>query len=905
MNQQSLVPLKAPTNPEIGSVRLHRKCACEETGATCARCTNKKSGLQRKLAIGASNDPLEQEADRVADQVMAAPGHSAVSAIPPRIQRYVGQTTEGTDSAPASVDHVIARSGRPLDPTLKRDMEQRFGHNFSQVRVHSGADAEQSVRDVNANAYTVGNNIVFGTGRFAPSSPEGRRLIAHELTHVVQQSGGDGTRTGRNNEKRAVSSIPAVNITGVSGLRLARSESDEEDGPRIARFGKEEVNELIDMWKEKIKNESDPKIKKQYKKYITNLRERRVVLGSNREKNLGKQSETEITHIHSLIGGTGPKAYMGGRNIKMKGAAGPKGSTVPDFTTSNVLGEIKNFNVFLPNLDEDTAEKNLKKLEKQIADRKEKGPFDIKQQTIVMDIRGQKATPQQLQKLGKTVAQRVGVPTKNIQIVIWDTPESSKPGSAKPAITSQTGVSSVKPPSQTTASKSPSTPKKSSIVKKVVTGAAIAAAVLSTESKATAAEKTETTSVAPKQPSPGASVAGSEKITPTTSAKPSIKPTVPVTTPATPTGKPPVTSEVKGVTPSQSTASNPTIPSGAVKPAAPTKAGSPTGSTSATSSSPGSAAALGGLAQIAEQYAKSSLADISVADARFKALADLEKKRDKIFEEMWSNPGQGMSVTFLFMSVIPKNGQPPRLEYLNLGTLPSTRQKTAFVGLSREQAVEIQELKKSDGLTVDDNITRNIWLKPLPSRDDGKTVEKPKETETTPTFIATTEAFIQNTLSLNKGNMLRYELSAFELLKQSSSTSSGYLANYEGLKLQIPHPLFNQLLTYFESRVRDKLTKTLDELNRKMEFYKKQLKDRREESWLSKIINSRGDIPLDPDMFNAPEAHLVSAAGNIKNGAYRHAEESLEKAEVMLNEKEAWLFRYDKGYFPAWHDSIQ
>ena len=67
-------------------------------------------------------------------------------------------------------------------------MEQRFGHDFSRVRVHSGPAAEQSAREVNANAYTVSHDIVFGAGRFAPSTPEGRRLIAHELTHVVQQT---------------------------------------------------------------------------------------------------------------------------------------------------------------------------------------------------------------------------------------------------------------------------------------------------------------------------------------------------------------------------------------------------------------------------------------------------------------------------------------------------------------------------------------------------------------------------------------------------------------------------------------------------------------------------------------------------------------------------------------------
>lgn len=76
-----------------------------------------------------------------------------------------------------------------LDPGTRAFMESRFGYDFSAVRVHSGTAAGQSARDVNARAYTAGHDIVFGAGRFAPGTPDGRRLIAHELTHVVQQSG--------------------------------------------------------------------------------------------------------------------------------------------------------------------------------------------------------------------------------------------------------------------------------------------------------------------------------------------------------------------------------------------------------------------------------------------------------------------------------------------------------------------------------------------------------------------------------------------------------------------------------------------------------------------------------------------------------------------------------------------
>lgn len=178
------------SSPHAGLL-LQRKCACGSPTSSltgkCAECTSKKR-LQTKLTIGASNDPLEQEADRVADQVMAAPAQSPLSAAPPRIHRFTGQATEGAGTAPASVDRVLLSPSRPLEPALRQDMEQRFGHDFSRVRVHSGDAAEQSARDVSADAYTVGHNVVFGTARFAPGTNDGRRLIAHELTHIIQQS---------------------------------------------------------------------------------------------------------------------------------------------------------------------------------------------------------------------------------------------------------------------------------------------------------------------------------------------------------------------------------------------------------------------------------------------------------------------------------------------------------------------------------------------------------------------------------------------------------------------------------------------------------------------------------------------------------------------------------------------
>ena len=103
--------------------------------------------------------------------------------------------------APASVDEVLAHGGRPLENNVRHDMERRFGHDFSGVRVHSDQAAARSADDVSANAYTVGSHVVFGAGNYQPGSEKGTRLLAHELTHVVQQGSANRLSLQRDENK--------------------------------------------------------------------------------------------------------------------------------------------------------------------------------------------------------------------------------------------------------------------------------------------------------------------------------------------------------------------------------------------------------------------------------------------------------------------------------------------------------------------------------------------------------------------------------------------------------------------------------------------------------------------------------------------------------------------------------
>ncbi|HPS90576.1 MAG TPA: DUF4157 domain-containing protein [Methanothrix sp.] len=180
--------------------------------------------IQAKLIVNQPGDRYEQEADRIAERIIATPAYAALNRVPTRVQRFAGQPSGQMNAAPESVSKVLASPGKPLQPALRQEMEPRFGYDFSRVRVHCDADAEKSAREVNAHAYTVGKDIVFGAGCFTPETHEGRRLIAHELTHVLQQSPSNGTAIRGADERHSVPLNAATIVSNVS-LRIQRDDA--------------------------------------------------------------------------------------------------------------------------------------------------------------------------------------------------------------------------------------------------------------------------------------------------------------------------------------------------------------------------------------------------------------------------------------------------------------------------------------------------------------------------------------------------------------------------------------------------------------------------------------------------------------------------------------------------------
>jgi hypothetical protein len=182
--------------------------------------------IQAKLTVSQPEDVHEQEADQVAEQVMRMPDASSTegavvtrSSSLPNIQRVCSECEEELHRQPTDEEEkplqtkaisggpskvypdfesgldAVQGSSEPLPESERAFFEPRFGFDFSQVRVHTDAQAAKSARELNARAYTVGRDVVFGPGQYEPQTTAGRRLMAHELAHVVQQARMTGQQT--------------------------------------------------------------------------------------------------------------------------------------------------------------------------------------------------------------------------------------------------------------------------------------------------------------------------------------------------------------------------------------------------------------------------------------------------------------------------------------------------------------------------------------------------------------------------------------------------------------------------------------------------------------------------------------------------------------------------------------
>jgi hypothetical protein len=195
---------------------------------------NKKNGalfFQPRLTVGPTNDRYEQEADNIANEIVGGGNSRIQTKISPvnvqrkcdhcqeeeKLQRKETGSVRHDQSAPAIVSDVVASPGKPLDKGTRTFMEGRFGYDFSNVKIHTDTVAAKSAQSINALAYTSGNSIVFNNDQYSPNTNNGRRLLAHELTHVVQQQGTGNVQ--RQTDEEITDTLPTYNDDNqVSGL---------------------------------------------------------------------------------------------------------------------------------------------------------------------------------------------------------------------------------------------------------------------------------------------------------------------------------------------------------------------------------------------------------------------------------------------------------------------------------------------------------------------------------------------------------------------------------------------------------------------------------------------------------------------------------------------------------------
>jgi hypothetical protein len=188
----------------------------------------------RDLRLGGQDDPQERAADACAER--------ATLSRPAGRERGGIAVDPAGDRVPATVPEVLRSPGRPLDAVVQARLRPAFGRVPAQVRVHTGEPAERSARDIGAKAYTVGSDIVFGAGSFAPGTAPGDRLIAHEVAHAAQQEPGVVRRepAGPGGEV-AARTIDVANVhrLGLAHLRWEREHTFSDDD--LALFAPVEI----------------------------------------------------------------------------------------------------------------------------------------------------------------------------------------------------------------------------------------------------------------------------------------------------------------------------------------------------------------------------------------------------------------------------------------------------------------------------------------------------------------------------------------------------------------------------------------------------------------------------------------------------------------------------------------
>jgi hypothetical protein len=179
-------------HPSVYQARVTRAAASADMDAPLPAVS--QPTCSEWLTVGPPADIYEQQADRISEQVMQMPEPALQRGSLPLQHGRLMRTEDASSrdlaqtAVPAIVHDVLSSPGQPLDPATRSFMEPRFKRDFAEVRVHCDPQAQRSAQAVQAHAYTVGQDVVFGAGQYSPATPSGQSLLAHELAHTLQSA---------------------------------------------------------------------------------------------------------------------------------------------------------------------------------------------------------------------------------------------------------------------------------------------------------------------------------------------------------------------------------------------------------------------------------------------------------------------------------------------------------------------------------------------------------------------------------------------------------------------------------------------------------------------------------------------------------------------------------------------
>jgi hypothetical protein len=862
-------PLSTPTEAGITFVyepEAEKKPQVSDTDRTRAE-TERLAADQAKFQKG-TKTPAERTAEqRQLDAIIrgrqAQSGNIlGIQGLKPRRDDPILQR-EANDSsnisvAPPIVHDVLNSPGQPLDPATRSFMEPRFGHDFSGVRVHTDGRAATSAREVYANAYTVGHNIVFGAGRFVPRTYEGKRLIAHELTHVVQQS-----------QNLTNSNLPITSAYDPSEIEAARASSVVDNSAKSTLPPVVMTPSQLSREPKSPPTPSEMSPPQSSPHTVEDLLGKVIVrLDTPTRNSLIGTPETSGTGFKTLVIAEFAHVDRSGKVVGIDYR----------YATNN--------NWSNPNLRDVTASFGLDQLDEMIVGKghaeaitiESSGPRIVLTAMAISRKPCLGCVPEIVEYEARTGLKLSAYKRGSIWVVQYSPESSTSTGSGPTVKPGSAGIGKLK-------SVSPS------LLKKTVIGIAITAMALGEPSEAKAAGKAETISVVAKQPTTGASVSEPKKSTPQpatiASAKPSIKPTVPVTTPfgrredGKPATQDSLTTAVnapKPITKSSTTSAAPTDTAKVKTPPLVKRPGQ----------SPNKAAAKeyergGGAAVLALQGFGKLLTSLGDAMQQKDAETAFYLKLDEITTMLDKNPGVGVIVEFIFYRAEPL---PDSV------ILPGDR----FDFISIHPARSLQDIQpglyplpKGKGTQLH---IRRRWIKPTNQAPEHQ-VEKKAETRT-PTLIQNAQQLYQ-ALSLIRQHAGVSPTTVALAFKAATRTFASARIDVGGVLLDVTSSAYEEAFPKFEQEATASLTRRLDTLDGAL----RDLRTRydgysREGTWSRFLMQREFEIPP-PTMLNGASESAKLAREWLGKKDFEMAKSHLQTGNEKARKVDFLLFHYSHG----------